>query len=98
MGEEHTKSESRKSLMGANAKVKANAVTAIPELIQIATNPDSPDYTYESLMTVLSVPRVHMGSPNNQILPSALYSDPAEYLAFLLPGVLTRSAPLPDSS
>ena len=28
-----------KSLKGANAKAKANASTAIPELIQIATNP-----------------------------------------------------------
>ena len=37
--EEYTESESRKSLMGSNAKAKANAVTAIPELIQIATNP-----------------------------------------------------------
>ncbi len=33
--EEYTESESRKSLMGA----KANAATAIPELIQIASNP-----------------------------------------------------------
>ncbi len=40
--EEYTESESRKSLMGANAKAKANAATAIPELIQIASNP-----TYE---------------------------------------------------
>jgi len=37
--EEFTESESRKALMGANAKAKANASTAIPELIQIATNP-----------------------------------------------------------
>lgn len=37
--EEFTGSESRKQLMGANAKAKANAATAIPELIQIATNP-----------------------------------------------------------
>lgn len=37
--EEYTESESRKALMGANAKAKANAATAIPELIQIATNP-----------------------------------------------------------
>ena len=37
--EEYTESESRKSLMGANAKTKANAATAIPELIQIASNP-----------------------------------------------------------
>lgn len=36
--EEYTGSESRKALMGANAKAKANATTAIPELIQIATN------------------------------------------------------------
>lgn len=35
--EEFTGSESRKQLMGANAK--ANAATAIPELVQIATNP-----------------------------------------------------------
>ncbi len=37
--EEYTESESRKSLMSANAKAKANAVTAIPELLQIAPNP-----------------------------------------------------------
>ncbi len=37
--EEYTESESRKSLMGANAKAKANAATAIPEMIQIASNP-----------------------------------------------------------
>lgn len=37
--EEFTESESRKALMGANAKAKANAATAIPELIQIAVNP-----------------------------------------------------------
>lgn len=40
--EEFTESESRKALMGANAKAKANAATAIPELVQIAVNP-----TYE---------------------------------------------------
>ena len=38
--EEYTESESRKALKGANAKAKANAATAIPELIQIATNPE----------------------------------------------------------
>jgi len=37
--DEYTGSESRKSLMGANAKAKANAATAIPELIEIAKNP-----------------------------------------------------------
>ncbi len=37
--DEYTGSESRKSLLGAKAKAKANAATAIPELIQIATNP-----------------------------------------------------------
>ncbi len=37
--EEYTELESRKRLMGANAKAKANAATAIPELIQIASNP-----------------------------------------------------------
>lgn len=37
--EEFTESESRKALMGANAKAKANAAIAIPELIQIAANP-----------------------------------------------------------
>jgi len=37
--DEYTGSESTKSLMGANAKAKANAATAIPELIQIADNP-----------------------------------------------------------
>ena len=36
--EEYTESESRKALMGANAKAKANAATAIPELIQVARN------------------------------------------------------------
>ena len=34
---EYTETESRKNLMGA--KAKANAATAIPELIQIASNP-----------------------------------------------------------
>ena len=37
--DEYTGSESRKLLKGANAKAKANAATAIPELIQIANNP-----------------------------------------------------------
>ena len=37
--EEFTESESRKAMMGAKAKAKANAATAIPELIQIETNP-----------------------------------------------------------
>jgi hypothetical protein len=37
--EEYAESESRKSLMGTNAKAKANAATAIPELIQIASTP-----------------------------------------------------------
>ncbi|MDE6531098.1 MAG: hypothetical protein K2K96_10075 [Lachnospiraceae bacterium] len=37
--EEYTESESRKNLMGANAKAKANAATALPELIQIASKP-----------------------------------------------------------
>ncbi len=37
--EEYTESESRKSLMGTKAKAKANAATAIPELIRIAANP-----------------------------------------------------------
>ncbi|MCR5157052.1 MAG: hypothetical protein K6C96_10270 [Butyrivibrio sp.] len=32
-------SNSRTALMGATAKAKANSATAIPELIQIATNP-----------------------------------------------------------
>ena len=36
--EEFTESESRKALMGANAKAKANSATIIPELIQIAEN------------------------------------------------------------
>lgn len=36
--EEYTESESRKALMGANAKAKANAATAIPELIKTARN------------------------------------------------------------
>ena len=38
--EEYTESESRKALKGASAKAKANAATAIPELIQIASNPE----------------------------------------------------------
>lgn len=37
--DEYTGSESKKLLLGANAKAKANAATAIPELIQIAKNP-----------------------------------------------------------
>lgn len=37
--EEYTESESRKALMGANAKAKANAAIALPELICIAANP-----------------------------------------------------------
>lgn len=37
--DEYTGSESKKILLGANAKAKANAATAIPELIQIAKNP-----------------------------------------------------------
>lgn len=37
--DEYTGSESRKKLKGTTAKAKANAATAIPELIQIATNP-----------------------------------------------------------
>lgn len=36
--EEFTESEGRKALMGANAKAKANAAEAIPELIRIASN------------------------------------------------------------
>lgn len=43
IGNELTKefsgSKSRLALIGATAKAKANAATAIPELIQIATNP-----------------------------------------------------------
>lgn len=37
--EEFSESKSTKSLMGANAKAKANSASVIPELIQIATNP-----------------------------------------------------------
>lgn len=37
--EKYTESKSRTSLMGAKAKAKANAAVAIPELIQVATNP-----------------------------------------------------------
>lgn len=37
--DEFTGSVDTKRLMGANAKAKANASTAIPELIQIASNP-----------------------------------------------------------
>ena len=39
LSDEFTCSEFTKSLKGANAKSKANAATAIPELIQIALNP-----------------------------------------------------------
>lgn len=39
LSEEYVGAESRKALRGGNAKAKANAATAIPELIQIATNP-----------------------------------------------------------
>lgn len=45
--DEYTGSESRKALMGANAKAKANAAVAIPELIQIATNPSFQENTKE---------------------------------------------------
>ncbi|WP_022765288.1 hypothetical protein [Butyrivibrio sp. XPD2006] len=45
--EEYTGSESRKRLLGANAKAKANAATAIPELIQIATNCEFQENTKE---------------------------------------------------
>ena len=48
LSEEYTESESRKSLMSANAKAKANAATAIPELIQITFNS-----TFEGMMPVL---------------------------------------------
>ena len=37
--EEFTESESRKALMGANAKAKANAAVCIPEIIKAASNP-----------------------------------------------------------
>ena len=37
--DEYTGSESRKGLFGPRAKAKANAATAIPELIEIASNP-----------------------------------------------------------
>ena len=47
--DEYTGSESRKALMGANAKAKANAATAIPELIQIATNPSFQENTKDKL-------------------------------------------------
>lgn len=39
LSDEFTGSEYTKILKGGNAKAKANASTAIPELIQIATNP-----------------------------------------------------------
>lgn len=45
--DEYTESESRKALKGANAKAKANAAIAIPELIQIATNPEYQENTKE---------------------------------------------------
>ena len=37
--DEFSNSKSRKALHGAREKAKANSATAIPELIQIATNP-----------------------------------------------------------
>lgn len=40
LAEEFSGSESRISLAGARAKAKANSATAIPELIQIASNPN----------------------------------------------------------
>ena len=40
LSDEFTGSKYTKSLKGGNAKAKANASNAIPELIQIATNPD----------------------------------------------------------
>lgn len=42
---EYTESESRKALKGTSAKAKANAAVAIPELIQIATNPEFQENT-----------------------------------------------------
>lgn len=39
LSDEYTNSEARKALRGANAKAKANAASAISELIQIASNP-----------------------------------------------------------
>lgn len=39
LSDEYAYSDYTKSLKGSNAKAKANASTAIPELIQIATNP-----------------------------------------------------------
>lgn len=45
--DEYTESESRKVLKGANAKAKANAAVAIPELIQMATNPEYQENTKE---------------------------------------------------
>ena len=46
--DEFTGSESRKALMGANAKAKENMATAIPELIQIAVNPTFEENRKES--------------------------------------------------
>lgn len=46
--EEYAQSESRKALMGASAKAKANASLAIPELIQIASNPQYEENKKES--------------------------------------------------
>ena len=40
LSKEFSGSESRTALAGARAKAKANSATAIPELIQIATNPN----------------------------------------------------------
>ena len=45
--EEYTESDSRKALKGTNAKAKANAATAIPELIQTASNPEYQENTKE---------------------------------------------------
>ena len=63
--EEYTESESRKSLMGANAKAKANAATAIPELIQIASNP-----AYEETAVLTSsAPHAMEWSRGNKVPP-----------------------------
>lgn len=43
--DEYTQSESRKALKGTSAKAKANAAVAIPELVQVATNPEFQENT-----------------------------------------------------
>ena len=58
--DEYTGSESKKLLMGANAKAKANAATAIPELIQIAKNPSYQENRKENMIKMLNLDGIDM--------------------------------------